>query len=352
MKNSKKIWILLFLGGLLTALLSTLYTDQNDEHQPTSNVGNVSVGKTDVSTSSSVQIDDEIAASNTVKPAVHIGTSDENNNLKFQNINSEDWCIAEIELSESDKIIAKTQVDDWYEQQGRARAKSPAMSYADELSYPNNSLIESYEALTLQELESLAINEDKWAMITLVQNPFADQNVKEEVAKKLLIQGASYYAIEYLVIQSLTSAKTSYRVSDSIDDSIGHIIDALVYVYWGLEHYNDGGLTPFIGITSREPFKTELTVDILLNRYEGEVKSRYSELSNWIQEERNKLGINVPVVPPAAQRLFAESLAINLHLAREQMDFLESMKVNSNRTPLAKTQCVEAYLSDMLEKIE
>ena len=160
---------------------------------------------------------------------------------------SDDWCIANKELNESDLSYANAQVNDWNLLQGKARAKSPYSSYADEFSYPNNAMIASYEALPLEELRELAVNGDKWAMVAYVQNPFENESAKNKVAKELLVIGASYYALEQLVLSSVASAKTSYRkAGEANQETLDHIVEALKYVYWGAQNYNLGGLEPFI----------------------------------------------------------------------------------------------------------
>lgn len=91
---------------------------------------------------------------------------------------SEDWCIADKELNDTDLVYANSEVNDWNLLQGKARAKDPYFAIEDELHYPNNIMIAPYEALPLEELRELAVNGDKWAMVAYVQNPFADNSTK------------------------------------------------------------------------------------------------------------------------------------------------------------------------------
>ena len=343
MKYTKKFWFLMFLGVIVIAFLRFSYFSKECISCKLLN-------------ETKNEFDNFSAKSNKLSPFVSKNTENLNiggnkPQLKLAKKHYDDeWCIAKIELSESDYHYAQSQIEVWDELQGKSRAKSPYSSHANEMDYPNNSLIASYEALPLEQLESLAYSGDKWAMVTFVQNIFADEKQKDEIAKNLFVQGASYYALEHLVIHSLSAAKTSYRLSGSTQESIEHIKDALVYVYWGLENYSDGGLNPYLGIISREPFKTDLPVNMLLADSEKEIKSRYEELTQQIKEERNKHSIEVPSPPKAAQRAFAEKIAINRYLSGDEMSFLSDLHVTNNNL-INNIPCVDDYLANFVEKL-
>lgn len=263
----------------------------------------------------------------------------------------DDWCIANIELNESDYNFVKTQIDDWDEFQGKARANSTHSSYTNELLYPNSNFISSYEALPPEQLKSLAIGGDKWAMVAFIQSEYTDSPLKDEIAKKLLIQGASYYALEHLVIRAVSAAKTSYRRFGANQNTIDHMIDALNYAYWGLEHYNVGGIGPFIANVSREPLKSNLPLEWLLSNSAKDIKNSYAELANWIQEEREKQGIVVPDAPKAVQKGFSKNMAIRQYLSKNEMDILSTIKITNN-DPLRNDPCVDKYLADLKSKLE
>jgi phage FluMu protein Com len=344
MKNTKRIWFLIFLGAIVIAFLSFTYFSKEC-------ISCKQVNET------KNQFDNFAAESDKQNKFVSKNTENlslvgDKPQLKLAKKHYDDeWCLAKIELSESDYHYAQSQIEVWDELQGKSSAKSPYSSHADEMDYPNNSLIASYEALQLEQLESLAYNGDKWAMVAFVQNPFADEKQKDEIAKRLLVQGASYYALEHLVIHSLSAAKTSYRLSSSTQKSIEHIKDALTYVYWGLENYSDGGLNSYLGIISREPFKTDLPVNMLLADSGQEIKSRYEDLTQRIKEERNKHSIEVPSPPKAAQRAFAEKIAINRYLSRDQMSFLSNLHVTNNNF-INNIPCVDEYLVNLVDKLK
>lgn len=253
-----------------------------------------------------------------------------------------DWCIANIELNEGDYRYAQDEIRDWDKAQGKAAVKDPYSSYSDERFEPNNSLVESYEALPLEQLKALANTSDKWAMITFVQNQFAGQSNKNDIARKLLVRGAPYFALEQLVIDHLVTAQTVYRQTGDLEKSRKHVIDALVYAYWGLDNYSVGGLNPYLSITSQEPFVTKLPLNILVANSDSDIKARYDKLTNWMQQERDKIGVQVPEVPRAAKNRFAEYIAINQLLARKQMDFLANLHITESN-PITNTPCVKEY---------
>ena len=91
----------------------------------------------------------------------------------------ENWCYAKDELSETDYHFAKSEYEDWLVIIGKARVKDTGMLHARESSYPNNNLIEAYEALSLDQLQSQALKGNKWAMVTFVQNRQASNELKD-----------------------------------------------------------------------------------------------------------------------------------------------------------------------------
>ncbi|MFT6919708.1 MAG: hypothetical protein ACJA2G_002345 [Cognaticolwellia sp.] len=267
-------------------------------------------------------------------------------NLPKEKQYADDWCIADIELNERDFAYAKTQVNDWNILQGESRAKSPYSSYVEESGYPNNSLIVSYEELPLAELRELAVKGDKWAMVAYVQNPFADNKTKDEIAKELLIQGASYYALEHLVLSSISAAKTSYRKGGADKETLEHIVEAVKYVYWGAENYNLGGVGPFVSNISREPLKSNLPMEILLPTLENEIKISYQELASWVQREREERGLDVPDVPKAVKNEYAKNIAIRKQISSNEIEFLSGLNI-TNDNSFGNTSCVNEYLAHL-----
>jgi len=354
MKYLSNKLLLSIIGGVILSLISYIYFSQKCIF--CTEIGN----SKNLSTGLAIQ-EENLASRNTSKNLI----ADKNNqdqvshsiNHEARNLPkrkprekqySDNWCIADLELSDRDLGYAKTQVNDWNVLQGKARSKSPYTSHAGEEGYPNNSLILSYEELPLEELRKLAIKGDKWAMVTYVQNPFADNEIKDEVAKDLLVQGASYYALEHLVLSSISAAKTSFRKEGANQETINHITEAVKYVYWGANNYNLGGVGPFVSNVSREPLKSNLPMDILLPSLENEIRSSYKELTSWVNRERERRGIDVPDAPKAVKNEYAKNIAIRKQISSDQIELLSGLKITNDKL-FGNTSCVNEYLAHLSE---
>lgn len=264
----------------------------------------------------------------------------------------DDWCFAKNELSESDYDFAQTELKDWERLIGKARAGNSVMAGRDEVSFPNNSFIESYEELPIEELQVLALQGDKWAMITYLQDErpsFNEGNkFKDKFANELLVQGGSYYALQHIVLNLLGEARTSLRQSNK-EKAIEHITDALAYAYWGLEHYNDAGLGSFIAITSGERFKKTLLLDEVLPYAVESVRSKLAKLTESINEQRSAKGIDFPEAPHAVKKWFAKDMAIREKISKQSLDFLRSLNIKED-SPIKATPCTEQHIDWFRER--
>ncbi|NQZ11845.1 MAG: hypothetical protein HRT35_32230 [Algicola sp.] len=358
MKNSKKIWFISCAGVCALAVLGYQYFGLECTSCEPAKVAQVNTQSANVESTRQLAVPATAGTQHSMKvekPAEtdeYLGAS--NNASQPQSGKKhydDDWCIAKDELSESDYNFAQTQLQDWDEFQGKARFSSPSMSHADELMYPNNNYIESYEALPLEQLESLAVKGDKWAMVTFVQHPQANMKVKDEVAKQLLVQGASYYALQELIFNSIVAAEMSFERADGRQAAADHVIEALAYAYWGLEHYNEGSLGTFIALTSVEPFKTKFPLELVLANSEKKIENSLKKLTNSIQQARAEAGIDIPQAPSAVQKSFAKHIAIRESISKKHMDLLRSLNIaNNNRIQI--TPCVNKHLADLKEKTQ
>ena len=261
----------------------------------------------------------------------------------------EDWCFASKELNEVDQQHANVQVKDWEIYIGKAKSKGQYSEYAEEDFHPNNALISSYEETSLETLSELAFKGDKWAMVAFVQNDLADEQKKHDIAERLLIQGNSYYALEYLVFESLNSAKYSLAYGDDKDISSKQVNNALTYALWGVEHYNTGGLRPFLALLSREPFLTKMPLNEEFIANSPDINKRYKLLSNRIRKEREKLNLVYEEPPKAAKVKFAEELAIHSKLHRNEMKILETIEGVAS-FPVMNLPCKAEIEQVMLKK--
>jgi hypothetical protein len=261
----------------------------------------------------------------------------------------DEWCNARAELNEVDANFAKTELNDWFELQGKYRAKYRASS-ANESFYANNSLISSYEALPVNELESLAFQGDRFAMVTFVQTGrYSDRAKQNEISKKMLVQGVPYFALEHLTVGLISAAQSSYRRSGSVEEAKEYLKNALVYVFWGLENYNESAFQAFIATTSDSDMTKNYPLETLLAESGPDIKKRVAALSKWIQQERDKQGINTPSPSDAVKAGFSELIAFNRLSHEGEIDFLSNLAVMDNN--VLDSKCAKENLERMRFRI-
>lgn len=151
------------------------------------------------------------------------------------------------------------------------------------------------------------------------------------MAKELLVIGASYYALEQLVLSSMAAAKTSYRKAGEVNqETLDHITEALTYVYWGAQNHDLGGLGPFVAVTSQEPLKSNLPLELILPQVEEKIISGYQALSSWVTIEREERSIDIPNVTKAVRNEYAKDLAIRKYVNSEEILLLSKLKVTKD----------------------
>ena len=255
----------------------------------------------------------------------------------------DDWCIANEELSESDLLYAKAELKDWYEALGMASIGIDKTSSKHVENYSNYVYVEPYESLPINELQTLALDGNKWAMVAFVQDDRADFSYREEVAKQLMVQGASYYALQYLTMKSLSDAYTKANSENSEQDVTKHIVDALVYVFWGLESYNEGAIDVFLQLASTPVYKEHLPFEKVFLESSNQVNQRLEELKNWILKERTDKGITAPEPPAAISKLIANKIAFKESLYADEMKQLRQLNVSATKK-IQITPCIEKFM--------
>jgi hypothetical protein len=277
--------------------------------------------------------------------------SDKSRNLKsFDG----DWCIAANELSQDDFNYAQTELRDWEEYIGSGFAKSQTNITADDSFYANNAYVASYQELALDDLEQRALDGDKWAMITFVQKWSANEEVlrvQREVAQQLLIEGASYHAIEFLILDELTAAEITYAETRNIEDSAEHLKSAIAYVMLGLRDYNKSALTAYVGSVSRkETFQEVLNPSVILTDAQGDIREKYEGLVKHIDQKREEESIVVQQPPRSVEKLFSETLAFYHHRDGDILKHLNSLQITSE-VNLSETKCTQKHVA-ALAKID
>ncbi|SHF82554.1 hypothetical protein SAMN05216361_0535 [Marisediminitalea aggregata] len=224
----------------------------------------------------------------------------------------DNWCVPREQLSSEDvSYLAKIQ-QDWNEIQGIAPAYTPDVGYGDELYDQSSAYIDSYLAMEIDNLEDLSLSGDKWAMIAYLQKPKAlsRRSREREVAKELLISGATYHAIEFLIRNEFLQAKTSFRNTKNAEGSRTHLVNAAAYTMLGLKYYNTSALTAYASMVANdEMFKSFLNPSLILSESNDEIISRFSEITKEIRLTRKSRNIHVPEVPDEIKKLFSLDLA-------------------------------------------
>lgn len=251
----------------------------------------------------------------------------------------DDWCLARAELSMADQMLAQTEQQDWEVLLGKATVKQHDSPQYAQSWYANNEYMHAYESLPAEELQIIAEQGDKWAMVAFVQHGRAKAAIKDEIAKKLLIQGASYYAIDRLVTSALVDAQV-YADKRNMEATTESVIEAMAYMYWGLEHYNDGGLISFIAITASEPFASQFPVASVLKDSQQAIEQRLQEIKQSVDKQRAALDIEMPEPTAAVKKLFRQSIAIKEISSKEQLDLYRSLDISANKT-IAMNACIE-----------
>lgn len=340
MKDLKKIWFIL-IGIAILVLLgyinlpqqiaensdhvaelveSELQLPEIDAQQPKQNIHNTATNEQSKLTDNGLQ--SEL-------------TKDQPAKKRYE----DDWCDWATELSEEDLLFAQSELIEWNKTIGHVPTNQPQHELA--------SYVAAYEDLPLEKLESLALEGDKWAMVAYAQIIRVDDEQKPKyqnrIAKRLMVQGESYYAVSHLVRKALSAARIDF-VKEGEETAINRLADALAYMYWGLEHYNHGGVRGFLIYTEGEPFGKELPLDVALAKAEKKAQYKLSVLINRTKKKRAEAGIDFPEPPRVMEVVFSHLVAFWHSTGdKAQLDLLRSLDIPTNKR-IAVTSCVEKYL--------
>lgn len=224
----------------------------------------------------------------------------------------DDWCFPSEQLSDKDRLYLATKQQDWNQSQGVAYANLPEIGYGDEINDLSAAHIEPYLEMEINKLESLALDGVKWAMVAYLQRakPLSSRPTEREVANELLITGATYHAVEYLIIDELAQAKSIFRKTKNSKDSKKHLVNAVAYTMLGLQNYNLSALTAYIGNVSRdEMFRNVLNPSTILYNSEDKINMRFSDITRELRLAREDKNIYLPETPNEIKKLFALDMA-------------------------------------------
>ena len=280
-------------------------------------------------------------------------TSVKNPQINKKKSLNDDWCNAKEELSLDDFNYITAEYNDWQIHLGKARIKDDYfIGFNDDgLVLPNNEYVESYQELSVDKLEERAFEGDKWAMVAFLQKgTFNQRKKKTEIANRLLVQGASYYAINSLVINELVFAKANYRRNEQ-EKTVEHMVNVVAYIMLGLKDYNESGLNTYLAaMTQDEQFLGPLAPSLVLADSEDDIKARYLELKHSINQTREELGISVPRPPAGIKPLFNNHLVAVRYGSEDAVQFLNDMKITPE-VDLELTPCIKSQLASLAEKI-
>ncbi|MFC3120851.1 hypothetical protein [Agaribacter flavus] len=258
----------------------------------------------------------------------------------------DDWCEPEEELNDKDIQYAATIEQDWNEYVGLSYREMPDIGYGDEVFDRYNGYIAPYTDLPIDELEKLALGGNKWAMVAYVQDDrfIVSPPEQKEVARQLLITGASYHAVSFLILEELVEAQANFRKTKSYETSREHLINAIAYLFFGLQNYHTSALNAYFGnISSNEMFTGVLNPSYVLAGAEEEIKARYESLVSEIEQERNEQAITVEKPPEVVRKLFTFDLAIYQFHHPEIIEWLKDINITSD-VDLGETDCTHKHM--------
>ena len=260
----------------------------------------------------------------------------------------DDWCMPDQELSEGDLMYAQSELGNWFESLGIARIRVDKTSKSRMERNPNHVYVEPYESLPIDELQTIALEGEQWAMVAFVQDTRADIDQREKVAKQLLVHGASYYALDFLTMRALSNASSKNHTDHTEQEVNDLIVDALAYVYWGLNSYNEGGINSYLRVVSGNTIRSRLKFDKIFLEIDEKVNQRIEQLNDWVQQERAAKGIVAPEPPEAIKKLIAHRIAMKEYLHKEEMKQLRQLNVSAAER-IQVTPCIEKILARITE---
>ena len=256
----------------------------------------------------------------------------------------DNWCFSGRELSKRDAALAETHRQDWDVYLGKAQVLNPNSDHYYPDVVANNAFVAPYEETPLAELKSLAEQGDKWAMISYLQRgkEYKDIKNKTQMAKDLIVMGATNQAVNFIVLSRLIIAKTHFEKTQDLAKTKDLVIEALAYVYLGLDNYDTGGLVALTGVMGGESFKEALPPELLLSDIDNRVKAEYTKLRSWVDQQRELQGIETATPEKGAMVAFESGLNYVKGSSSWIYERMESIDLPST-SRMASTYCMEQY---------
>jgi len=256
----------------------------------------------------------------------------------------DDWCVAFQDLNEGDFFRAKKEQKEWNLKRGIAFIS--AGEAADFEPMLNNEYVESYQELDQDVLIELAKQDDRMALITLVQLQKIDRKIKTSAARQLVILGDTSGGLQLLVNSEMLSARFRYADIGEADEKVKKdLLDALVLVEYGLQQLDVSALNNYLlFIDDVEQNLGGLNPDQVLS--ETELASiavrtqRFTDFINSKRGEKNLPPLDELDIPHIAYATYRQELAISHGI---YPGLLDNQKVFQNWTNsyLHKTSCLK-----------
>lgn len=266
---------------------------------------------------------------------------------------NDEWCLPFEQLDRRDQRFVAQLQQDWNEYSGVSYYNMDDIGYGDEIFDLTNFYIEPYKDLPVDDLETLALEGNKWAMVAYLQVArfVTITDEQRQVAHQLMVIGASYHAVGFLIIDELVLAKAIFRKTKNHNLARKHLINAVAYALIGIDSYHISALTAYVSnISSDETFKLRLNPEFLLADAQEEITARYIELTEEFKKKREEQLIAVKEPPEAIRKLFAIDLAG--YQMRHGKILSELQRVNvTNKVNLNETECTREHIRRLTKAI-
>lgn len=253
-----------------------------------------------------------------------------------------DWCIAAIDLTQTDNLYYQEQLQDWRLSTGGitgANTDQFGNTYLSDSSYP---LIPYLEA-DYDDLWSQISKDNEFAMLAVLNRQDIDMTSQQKIAQQLVVKGHTGKALTYLVNFELVYAGLNYRRAGEINAEVkSNLYRALIYTAYGIEHYDLSAAFSYLNMLSSEEFPAELKpVNALGDR--NNLSTHLQEFARYIDTMRTNLNLPITadtVIPKAVKHNFDGTLSrLYLDYDNELID-LKRLLPDTAGTMLARSDCV------------
>ncbi|MBD3585818.1 hypothetical protein HHX48_08735 [Salinimonas sp. HHU 13199] len=292
------------------------------------------------------------AANDTVITINPLNLAEQNNNTVSLNdtVNSKQWCKAERNLTEQQRITHRKAALEW----DASRGNILIPDYRSAFESKNSNLIAPYVGMQLDKVIRHAQNDDEFALLTLLQRKDAPKKAKDRSAHRLMVLGNTSLALSHLVMKELYLAKYEFAKEGTVSDAVkSHLLNSLAYVSYGIERLDASALRAYVIGTQPKNLNRDFNPDEALDEISSaNITDRKNHLIDYINAERLQIHLE-PVgnshIPKIAQREFDISVAILYANFASQIGESESLSKVSVYDFSRKSDCVSEYISKLTQ---